>query len=533
MKKHLLILILSLSALAIAGLGAMIFFFTPDLFQTPVKKIPIKNEFSRRTNLLPLHIKKIKRGVTGNGGGVASVGKNILVQKAGQFFHLDLTTQKLMRIDVDPPANGLEAIKNWQAYKFKSRRPSRYLKINPKFFNHKNILIIPRRKGTILLVAHIYLHAQDHCYALRLSRADFSADLPPLQWKATKDDWTTIFETRPCIQEEYHGTAYNPAESGGGLSLSKKLNHIILAIGTFGVYGSQKKDFLILQNEKSDYGSIVEININNGRKTKISTGHRNPQGLTLDDQGNLWAVEQGPQGGDELNLIVKGKNYGWPFVTYGTDYGAFSYSLSQAGQHQGYEKPIFAFVPSIAMSDVSFVRNFEPEWNGDLLVSSLRGRSLFRLRIRDGRVVVRERINLKERIRNIHNHGNGTLIASGSKNIFIIKTNINRPSFSLKSSDPAVRQAWNACIVCHGAGRASNGNAPSLLNVLKREIGNSDFAHYSQSFKAASGRWTEARLKAFLSNPDALFEDTSMPNPNIDDPKIITAIIEHLKTLKD
>ena len=86
-------------------------------------------------------------------------------------------------------------------------------------------------------------------------------------------------------------------------------------------------------------------------------------------------------------------NYGWPYVTYGTDYGQKTSRWSKfQGRHDGYNRPVFAWVPSIATSNLIQVEGFSPEWDGDLLVSSLKQRSLYRIRYRENRVIFVEPI---------------------------------------------------------------------------------------------------------------------------------------------
>jgi glucose/arabinose dehydrogenase len=121
-----------------------------------------------------------------------------------------------------------------------------------------------------------------------------------------------------------------------------------------------------------------------------SYGHRNPQGLALHPEtGDLWSNEHGPQGGDELNLIRPGLNYGWPVVGYGVNYG--SGSAIHGGTHrEGMEPPVHFWVPSIATSGLLiYTGDRFPQWRGNLFVGGLAGEQLARLTL-DGRQVVNE-----------------------------------------------------------------------------------------------------------------------------------------------
>jgi len=111
-----------------------------------------------------------------------------------------------------------------------------------------------------------------------------------------------------------------------------------------------------------------------------SYGHRNPQGLTIDPvTGNLWVDEHGPQGGDELNLIQPGRNYGWPVIGYGVNYGS-GVAIHGGTQGEGIESPVHFWVPSIATSGLMIYSGDQfPEWRGNLFVGGMAGQQLARL----------------------------------------------------------------------------------------------------------------------------------------------------------
>ncbi|AMY07885.1 Soluble aldose sugar dehydrogenase YliI precursor [Luteitalea pratensis] len=121
-----------------------------------------------------------------------------------------------------------------------------------------------------------------------------------------------------------------------------------------------------------------------------SYGHRNQQGLAIDPRnGDLYATEHGPRGGDELNLVRKGRNYGWPIITYGmNDNGT---PLTDRTEQDGLEQPVVYWTPSIAVSGIDFYTGSRfPRWANDLFVTALAGQQLRRLEIRDGRVTHQE-----------------------------------------------------------------------------------------------------------------------------------------------
>ena len=121
-----------------------------------------------------------------------------------------------------------------------------------------------------------------------------------------------------------------------------------------------------------------------------SYGHRNQQGLAIDPRnGDLYATEHGPRGGDELNLVRKGRNYGWPIITYGmNDNGT---PLTDRTEQDGLEQPVVYWTPSIAVSGIDFYTGTRfPRWADNLFVTALAGQQLRRLEIRDGRVTHQE-----------------------------------------------------------------------------------------------------------------------------------------------
>lgn len=121
-----------------------------------------------------------------------------------------------------------------------------------------------------------------------------------------------------------------------------------------------------------------------------SYGHRNPQGLAFHPEtGDLWSNEHGPQGGDELNRIVPGANYGWPVIGYGVNYRSGT-AIHEGTQREGMESPVHFWVPSIATSGLLvYTGDRFPEWRGDMFVGGLAGEQLARLEL-DGTRVVNE-----------------------------------------------------------------------------------------------------------------------------------------------
>ena len=134
-----------------------------------------------------------------------------------------------------------------------------------------------------------------------------------------------------------------------------------------------------------------------------SYGHRNPQGLAFNPTtGKLWEHEHGPRGGDEVNIVEKGRNYGWPVIGYGIDYSGAK--IHESTHKPGMEQPIKYWVPSIAPSGMAFYEGaLFPSWRGNLFIGALRGAILVRLTLKGEKVTGEERLlqGLRERIRDV------------------------------------------------------------------------------------------------------------------------------------
>ena len=145
-----------------------------------------------------------------------------------------------------------------------------------------------------------------------------------------------------------------------------------------------------------------------------SLGHRNVQGATLAPDGTLWIHEHGPQGGDEVNRPAPGKNYGWPVITYGENYGGGR--IGAGISHQaGMEQPLHYWVPSIAPSGMAFITSdrYGQAWRGSLVVGALKTRMLERLSVQGGQVIATEPLlpHLAQRVRDVRQGPDGWLYA--------------------------------------------------------------------------------------------------------------------------
>ncbi|WP_340119605.1 PQQ-dependent sugar dehydrogenase [Pelagibius sp. 7325] len=165
----------------------------------------------------------------------------------------------------------------------------------------------------------------------------------------------------------------------------------------------------------NDDGSVPDDNPFTGRPDALPAiftyGHRNVQGIAVHpESGAIWTHEHGPRGGDEVNVLQAGANYGWPEITYGIDYsGAI---ISEETEAPGMTQPVVYWVPSIAPSGMAFYQGEAfPQWRGDLFVGALAGRHLRRLELDGDQVTGQEELlaDLGERIRDVRSGPDGFL----------------------------------------------------------------------------------------------------------------------------
>jgi cytochrome c2 len=279
------------------------------------------------------------------------------------------------------------------------------------------------------------------------------------------------------------------------------------------------------QDEAYSYGKIISIDVADGSSEIYSLGHRNPQGLTITSAGQIWSTEHGPEGGDELNLIRKGGDYGWPQVSYGTDYGSHSWPLAaRPGSHDGFLEPFYSWVPAIGVSSLLEITSPRFElWHGDLLVYALRTRSFWRLRLREGRVVMTEHIPFGERIREVIQGHRGELVVwSDERKIYFIAP----LEAGASASGRALYRICAGCHVATAGGPAAM--APSLQGIVGRAVATERGFDYSPAMRALGGVWSRDRLDAFLADPRAFLPGSSMTLSAMTDATSRKALIDYL-----
>src|SRR5579871_5024229 len=215
------------------------------------------------------------------------------------------------------------------------------------------------------------------------------------------------------------------AEGTGGRLIQANDGTLLVTSTPPGGVGDNAVDWMQPQQFDSDMGKILRINPDGsipkdnpfagraGAKPEIfALGFRDIQGVALHPKtGQLWTSEHGPRGGDEINAVAKGKNYGFPVIGYGREYSGKPINNDRTAQ-EGMEQPVYFWTPDIAPSGIAFYTGKQfPAWQGDLFVSALAGKSLVRLVLNGDRVVAEERLlnDLGARVRGVATGPDGAL----------------------------------------------------------------------------------------------------------------------------
>jgi glucose/arabinose dehydrogenase len=246
-----------------------------------------------------------------------------------------------------------------------------------------------------------------------LASARLSADATQLQ------QVRVLFSQRPKFNSNMHFGCRIAEHSDGTLFL------------TLGERFYRKQDAQTLDNHHGKVirirkdGSVPPDNPFTGKSNRRalpeiwSYSHRNPQGAALGLDGKLWMHEHGPQGGDEINRPEAGKNYGWPVITYGEEYGGGPIGEGLTAK-PGMEQPLHYWTPSIAPSGMAFLRSqrYGKSWQGNMFVGSLKFKYLDRLEWRGGKVVREEKLlqDIGQRIRDVREGPDGLLYVLTDEN---------------------------------------------------------------------------------------------------------------------
>jgi cytochrome c2 len=475
----------------------------------------------------------------GAGGGLAPFGQSVIVLAHDGAVFAASSSRDIRRLRVETPDNGLAAYRALAATpegRAEGHQPS-YLRFN-------DIRIADRPQGRTMFVSYSEYDPVDRCFRNVVSGVDLPQNAKtPDDLVIARSDWRVIFRAEPCLPFKSIGRPLD-GHLVGGRMIFESPDRLILTSGDYGWDGVFAPD-AISQLDDYDYGKIIEIDLSTGASRHISTGHRNMQGVAFDTSGALWAVEHGHRGGDELNLIHEGANYGWPLESLGTRYNGLPLpQVRHVGRHDDFAAPVYAWLPSIAPSNLILINNFSPEWDGDFLLASLRDASLYRLRIAGGSVQFAERIPIGRRVRYVAELADGRLVLWTDDFALVFLSIAKREAddafvaryLETAGLNRAARRKLTAaieiCTECHTLKSGAAKATPALGLVFGAPVASSVHAEYSAALRARGGLWTRKALTSYIKDPQGYVPGTTMPDPGIDDPETIENLAKFLETLR-
>ncbi|MBK6286397.1 MAG: PQQ-dependent sugar dehydrogenase [Gammaproteobacteria bacterium] len=452
------------------------------------------------------------------GGALTAIGDRYLLATGdGRIFVFDWTSSMerldMTRLDLRVPVNTEEFIAAIGD------------SVDRSTFRVADVLAQQVGNKTRLFASYHVWNSADKCSTMRVSYVEGRTET--FSQPATTFEWKDVFETTPCLPLKDRVSPFGGIQNGGRMALIDD-NTLLLTFGDHQFDGYYAEPALPLKMDNS-YGKTIKISIDSGKSEIFSSGHRNPEGLFVDSGGTIWSTEHGPNGGDELNIIVANGDYGWPSVTYGRAYDRTDWPPSRTpGRHDGYILPVFSWVPSIGVSNLvrSNGRAFAL-WQDDLLVSSLANNSIWRLRYAEQRVVYFETIPVGCRIRDILQTRDGALL---------LWCDQSRAIVALTPTDPASEgeRLIARCEGCHylGDDPTQRGVAPALRGIGKRKIASLPGFQYSAALgRLRDQRWTASQLDAFLRSPREFAPGTAMDALGIQDEKERAALVGYLMDL--
>ena len=446
----------------------------------------------------------------------------LLIDRRGNFYHLKLK----------PGADGED---NLHLRKLAAVFPINWREFNAQEENHKvpkwnfritDIYIETENGRQSLYVGHHFWNTRKKCVATNVTK--LIGDLPALMSNDPAPKWHTLYEAAPCLPIGKDGKFAGHQSGGRIIGLDDR--HILFSVGDYALAAGTDSP----QDPDKSYGKIWKIHRHHGTAEIFSIGHRNPQGLYHAADGTIWETEHGPQSGDELNKIIPGRNYGWPYALYGVGYGSHVLASAKTqNSHHGYEQPIFAWTPSIAVSNlIEIEQDLFPLWQHSLLVSSLKTRSLFRLQLHNDRVIYSEPIHIGERIRDITETPNGEIFMwTGSRQLIRLRP-VAFQSKENETLEQAGKRAFFRCLGCHSITKdAGHGVGPNLHDVYGGKIARHDQYPYSPALRSRTAqRWSGDHLDRFLEDPQAFAPGSTMQMKTPDAAER-RALIYYLKNL--
>ena len=476
-----------------------------------------------QTSLHNVRVSELTVPADGRDGGIAPLGDRVLMaSRTGRMWLVE--GGSLTALELRVPLNTEE----FDADPFNEGT------INRELFGVKDLFVQERGDSIRILASHNHWLPDQDCYTVRVS--GMVTTVGALTTGQTPGEWTTHFEATPCrpLTVRLSGER-SPSLGAGGRMVAMGPDQILVTIGGLGPENDPVGSLMPQQADNS-YGKTILLDLAAGTSRIYTIGHRNPQGLAIGADGQPWLTEHGARGGDELNRLVDGGNYGYPNVSYGTAYEAMTWPSNPVqGRHEGYDKPMFSWTPGIGISQAIVVRgNGFAHWAGDILVSSLGGGSLYRVRIEEDRAIFVEPIPIGHRVRDIIETADGSIVLKTDDNLLITLSSLEAAAEAGTLSGPERGAVLAAtCQGCHTlTPGGANGIGPNLSGVVGRRIASVEGYAYTPALSALADRWTPENLRAFLAAPDSFAPGTAMQLTTRYDEAQLRDLVQYLETLR-
>jgi cytochrome c2 len=471
-------------------------------------------------------------------GGITDVdGTGVLIIDREGGLHW-LEGSKVSAVNLPPPANNADDLRQKLAAGAFGKST-----VDWSQMRYMDVLHVRASGNAWLLVSYTEWHPVDYCFTTTLARIEVPSDAAPPAWQFARPGWTVIARTSPCLAPLPYESSTDMLlgiEAGGRLARGVE-GKVLWATGSYERDDRVlPRDFAtaLAQSESSSYGRVLEVDIPSGNVSELAKGLRNPQGITVDAKGSIWVVDHGMRGGDELDLVVENANFGFPVVTYGTRYdGGVAGNGTRHAGHGGYDKPVMAFVPSIAPGCVLAVERFHYAWDGDLLVCAMNRSAIYRVHIEDGRAIYAEPVDIGIRPRDMVQLNDGRLAVWTDNNRILFLTpegETNTAGGMLEARVAAlvpegergeVLNGLNGCLQCHSLAAGEQATGPSLHGICGRKPASTEYRAYSAALTELSGRWTKERLAAFIVDPQNFAPGTTMSARATGDSAVVRSMV--------
>ena len=267
------------------------------------------------------------------------------------------------------------------------------------------------------------------------------------------------------------------------------------------------------QDKENSLGKSFAHELGTGKTKLLATGHRMSLSILSRKNGQVWFTENGERGGDKLSFLESGQNYGWPVNISGTKYFRFSKSTKHRKEESSpFTEAVYSWLPSIAPSSLIELNDFHPEWDGDLLMGSLKAQSLYRIRLVNNHIQSIEQIHIGQRIRGMQQMGKTIWLTTDEGALVTVNVDERRLNSNTALPDIPGGSSLGLCVNCHSFSHPDVTSAfgPPLSGIFGRNIAMHNFSYFSDSLKKKIGIWDEASLTSFLLDPQAFAPGTTM-----------------------